>query len=48
MKIGAISCCTNYATGITNKELDHKEVIEIANKQTSKFKALLRLVAEHI
>jgi len=32
MKILGISCVTNYASGITSAPLNHKEVVEVANR----------------
>lgn len=48
MKIIGISCITNMATGVLDKKLDHKEVIETANKVKSDFTKLLQLAIEMV
>jgi len=42
MEVSAISCITNYAAGISDKKLDHKEVIETANLVKTKFESLIK------
>jgi purine-nucleoside phosphorylase len=41
LKVLGISCLTNYAAGVTNTPLNHKEVIETADKVKESFKTLL-------
>ncbi len=48
MKIAGISCITNYAAGITDQPLDHKEVTETADKVKKNFIALLKGVVKLI
>jgi len=42
MKVLGISCITNMAAGIIDNKLDHKEVIETANKIRQNFKNLIK------
>jgi purine-nucleoside phosphorylase len=42
MNVSAISCITNYAAGISDKKLDHKEVIVTANLVKTKFENLIK------
>ena len=42
MNILGISCITNMAAGVLPKPLDHKEVIEIADKVKPKFSTLIK------
>lgn len=46
MKVSAISCITNYATGLTAQKLSHIEVIETANKVKKKFENLVKKIIE--
>ena len=51
VKVGALSCITNLAAGITGQELSHEEVTETATRVRATFEALLdailaRLVAQ--
>lgn len=48
MNIIGISCITNYASGVSNKKLNHQEVIETANNVKSKFKDLILLLLKNI
>ena len=48
IKVLGISCLTNYASGITQTPLTHKEVIESANEAKEKFQALLAKVLETV
>ena len=41
MQILGISCVTNMAAGITNKELGHGEVVEVGNQTSAQFIALV-------
>lgn len=41
-----ISCITNLAAGMTNKELSHEEVQKVANKVKDQFKNLIKLIIE--
>lgn len=43
-----ISCISNYASGVSDKPLSHKEVIESANKAKEKFQALLLKILEKV
>jgi purine-nucleoside phosphorylase len=42
MKVAAISCITNYASGITDQKLNHNEVTETAQKVKEKFADLVK------
>ncbi len=42
MEISSISCITNYAAGISNKKLDHQEVMLTANLVKEKFENLIK------
>lgn len=44
MQVAGISCITNYAAGITNSKLSHKEVTETANMVKNTFERLLKSV----
>lgn len=44
----AISCITNLAAGMSNKELSHEEVQEVANMVKGQFKALIKEIIERI
>lgn len=48
MKVLGISCITNYASGVSSKKLDHKEVIETAEKVKAKFKELVKLLIKNV
>lgn len=48
IKVLGISCLTNYASGITDTPLTHKEVIEAANVAKENFQALLGKVLETV
>jgi purine-nucleoside phosphorylase len=48
MKVLGISCITNYATGISNKKLDHTEVMEVAEQVKEKFIKLVKAVIKKI
>lgn len=48
MKILGISCITNLAAGITNKPIDHDEVMETGKKIASVFTELLRKIIRRI
>ncbi len=41
MEVAAVSCITNYATGLSDKKLDHVEVKEVADRVSAEFKALI-------
>ena len=43
MRLIGVSCITNMATGVFNKTLNHKEVIETANKVKSDFEKIIRI-----
>ncbi|MCJ7553676.1 MAG: purine-nucleoside phosphorylase, partial [Ignavibacteriaceae bacterium] len=42
MKVAAISCITNYASGISDQKLSHNEVTETAKKVQEKFASLVK------
>jgi purine-nucleoside phosphorylase len=44
MKVLGISCVTNYAAGVTDQKLDHKEVLEVGERVKGTMVALLRRV----
>ncbi len=46
VKVLGISCITNMAAGILDQPLNHKEVIETANRVKKDFKALIKAVIE--
>ena len=48
LKILGISTMTNMATGILDKPLDHKEVMEVGKEVSEKFKELLDKIIEEI
>lgn len=44
MKVLGISCVTNFAAGVTNQKLDHKEVLEVGARAQSTMTELLSRV----
>jgi purine-nucleoside phosphorylase len=48
MRVLGISCVTNAAAGILDQPLDHKEVLETAERVKSQFIALLKIVIPRI
>jgi purine-nucleoside phosphorylase len=44
MKVLGISCVTNYAAGVTDRKLDHKEVLEVGERVKGTMVELLRRV----
>ncbi len=46
IKIGGISCITNYAAGISDAKLDHSEVKEVASRVRDKFCSLVEKTVE--
>jgi len=44
MEVGAISCITNYAAGISPNKLNHKEVMETAELVKEKFEKLIKRI----
>src|SRR5580704_15546941 len=48
MRVLGISCVTNAAAGILDQPLDHKEVLEIAERVQGQFIALLKTVIPRI
>jgi len=46
MEVGAISCITNYAAGISPNKLNHKEVMETAELVKEKFEKLIKKIIE--
>jgi len=48
MKVLGISCITNYAAGISDRPLNHQEVIDTANRVKENFKKLLAELIKRI
>lgn len=48
MKICGMSCITNMAAGLGEKELSHEEVAEVANRVASNFKTVVKLTVAEI
>ncbi len=48
MEVCGISCITNLAAGISNTQLDHKEVQETADRVAESFKKLITKVIENL
>ena len=48
LEVCGISCITNMASGVTNKELNHEEVKETADRVGKKFQQLLWKVIERV
>ena len=48
MRVLGISCITNYAAGISDRPLNHQEVIDTANKVKDNFKKLLAELIKRI
>jgi purine-nucleoside phosphorylase len=48
MKVLGISCVTNYAAGVTEKKLDHKEVLEVGELASGAMTELLRKVLPRV
>lgn len=48
MKVIGLSCLTNYASGVSDKKLNHGEVLKMANDVKDKFSALLMLILQNI
>ena len=48
MEVSSISCITNYAAGISDKKLDHQEVMVTANLVKTKFENLIKGVIKLI
>ena len=46
MEIGAISCITNYAAGISANKLNHQEVMETAELVKEKFEKLIKEIIQ--
>jgi purine-nucleoside phosphorylase len=46
MEVGAISCITNYAAGISPNKLNHNEVMETAELVKEKFERLMKRIIE--
>lgn len=44
MKVLGISCVTNFAAGVTDRKLDHREVLEVGARVQDTLSALLRRV----
>jgi len=48
IRVLGISCVTNAAAGILDQPLDHKEVLETAERVKGQFIALLKMVIPRI
>lgn len=48
MPVLAISCITNLAAGMTNEELIHEDIQDVANKIKGEFKSLIKKIIERI
>lgn len=48
MRVGGISCITNFATGITDKSLSHSEVTLVARKVKNRFENLIKGIIERL
>ena len=48
MKVAALSCISNYAAGIIDKPLDHKEVLETLNRSMEDIKNVIKAYWEII
>jgi purine-nucleoside phosphorylase len=48
LKVGSISCITNYAAGLSPQKLSHEEVMASADKAKSKFERLIKKTIELI
>lgn len=48
MEVCGISCITNMAAGMSSKQLDHKEVQEMADRVAGQFKLLMTAIISHI
>ncbi|MEN8193275.1 MAG: purine-nucleoside phosphorylase [Bacteroidota bacterium] len=48
MEVGAISCITNYAAGISPNKLSHQEVMETAELVKTKFESLVKKIIKLI
>ena len=48
MKVIGISCITNMAAGVTDKKLDHCEVVETADMAKEKFTKILDKIFEYV
>lgn len=46
MKVGAISCITNMAAGISDQPLSEEEVFETTSKTGTTFRALIKTIVE--
>ena len=48
VRVGALSCITNLAAGISSTPLDHAEVMETARRIRGQFVALLEGILEQL
>jgi purine-nucleoside phosphorylase len=48
MEVMGISCITNRAAGLSDRRLDHAEVISTANRVKAQFKTLLKEIIKAI
>lgn len=48
MEVGAISCVTNYAAGISPNKLNHQEVMETAELVKEKFERLMMRIIQYL
>ena len=48
IKVIGLSCITNYAAGVSDKKLSHKEVIETTKQTEEKFKSLIKNIIKEL
>lgn len=48
MKTAAISCITNFASGISDQKLSHSEVTETADRVKNTFARLVKAIIKRI
>ena len=48
MKVLGISCVTNFAAGVADQKLDHKEVLEVGAAAQGRMTELLRRILPHL
>jgi purine-nucleoside phosphorylase len=48
MKVLGISCVTNHAAGVIEQRLDHKEVLEVGERQKDTLIKLLQQIIRRI
>lgn len=48
MQVIGLSCLTNYASGVSDKKLNHSEVLKMANDVKDKFSALIMMILQNV